>query len=266
MLFACQEKNKKDIVATVGKNNLYVEDIKTILPSGLLPADSIVFVNNYIQNWVENEVMAYYAEKEINSNDENIEKQIEKYKKALLINKFENKYIESKIDSLSNEKEILDYYNKNISEFELNSNIVKVNFIKLPIDSPHKEKLKRMIFADRINKNKIEEICKVVSENYFFNENIWLQFDEILKEIPIKTDNQENFLTQNKEIEILDSTNIYFVKIFDFKTKKEYSPLSYQKDNIRMIILNQKKIELLNSFRMEVFQKAKTEGLINIKK
>jgi hypothetical protein len=78
-----------------------------------------------------------------------------------------------------------------------------------------------------------------------------------LKEIPIKTYDAEQYLTNNRYIEIEDSMNIYLVNIKGFKIKNSVSPLSYESKNIRNLILNQRKLKLIN----EMEKSAITEAL-----
>ena len=81
-------------------------------------------------------------------------------------------------------------------------------------------------------------------------------FDDLLKEIPIKTYNKEQFLQNNRLVEVQDSAYIYFVNIKGFKIKDSVSPLSFEKDNIKNIILNKRKLELIDSMNKDIYDNA----------
>jgi len=261
---SCGQKSNEIPLAKVGSKYLYISDIRNIVPASISEADSISYVKNYIQDWVQQQVLSHYADEELNSKEKKFEQQIENYQRSLLIFSYENKYVRSHIDSIIKVKDIQNYYDTHKSDFELKSNIVKVNYVKLSKGHPFTNKIKQMLFSDKPNKKKIEQICQQNAENYFLDDNAWLMFEDILKEIPINTYNQEQFLQNNREIEIEDSSYVYIVKFKDFKIKDELSPITYEKENIQNIILNKRKMDLIEKLNKESLTKAKSEGLIEI--
>ncbi len=68
------------------------------------------------------------------------------------------------------------------------------------------DKLKGWInSADPKDRDKLSKYCYQFSENFFLNEQVWLMFDDVLKEIPIQTYNQDLFLQNNRFVQIEDS-------------------------------------------------------------
>jgi hypothetical protein len=77
-----------------------------------------------------------------------------------------------------------------------------------------------------------------------------------LAQIPIKTYNQEEYLKNHQNLEVQDSLYYYFVRFRDFRIKENISPLSFEKDRIRNIILNKRKMELINKMHQDVYDNA----------
>jgi hypothetical protein len=77
-----------------------------------------------------------------------------------------------------------------------------------------------------------------------------------LKEIPIKTYDKEQFLQNNRVVEIEDSSTIYLVNIKGFMVKNSVSPLSFERNNIRMIITNQRKLKLIEQMEKQAYEDA----------
>ncbi len=102
----------------------------------------------------------------------------------------------------------------------------------------------------------MEDYCFQFATDYFFNDEEWLLFDELLKKIPIKTYDQEQFLRNNRFIEIPDSTGVFFVNIKGFKIKESLSPLSFERENIKNLILNKRKLELISEMEKDAYQDA----------
>jgi hypothetical protein len=67
---------------------------------------------------------------------------------------------------------------------------------------------------------------------------------------------KELFLQNNRFVEVQDSLNYYFVNIKGFKIKNSLSPLSFEKENIRSIILNRRKLDLVAKMKEDVYNEA----------
>jgi hypothetical protein len=96
------------------------------------------------------------------------------------------------------------------------------------------------------------------------DENSWLLFDDLLKEIPIQTYNKELFLQNNRLVEVSDANFQYFLNIKGFKIRNSISPLSFERDNIKNIILNERKLDLINKMKDNVYKQALDKDKIEI--
>ena len=61
-----------------------------------------------------------------------------------------------------------------------------------------------------------------------------------------------------------DSLYTFLVRIRDFKIADSFSPIEFEWDRIRSIIINIRKLELISRMKKEVFAKAQEEGKIII--
>jgi hypothetical protein len=161
-----------------------------------------------------------------------------------------------KLDTVVSEKEIEDYYDLNKSNFELKDNIVKVWYVKLR-KNINLNPFRQLIRSDKPGDlKKLAELSAKTAVNSFLDEDSWLVFNDILKEIPIKTYNQEDYLKNNRYIEIQDSSFCYLLNIKGFMIKESLSPLSFEKDNIRNIIISKRKLKLISDMEDDLYQEA----------
>lgn len=86
----------------------------------------------------------------------------------------------------------------------------------------------------------------------------------MLKEVPIKTYDQEQFIQNNKYIEVFDDNYIYFVKILDFKIKNSISELPFVSKTIRTTILNTRKVKLMDELERKMMEDALNSNDIKI--
>jgi hypothetical protein len=256
ILGACSSKNNEEIVASAFDYKLYKSDLKGIIPGGTTKNDSIAITKNFINNWIHQKIILHKAEKNLSEEQKDFTLQIENYRNSLLVYSYESKLIMQLLDTAVSNEQIQDYYEKNTDNFLLKDNIIKVNYVKLTKNATVKDKVKSLLFSDKDNKNQLIDICNKQAVNFFLEDDEWLLFNDLLKEIPIETYNQENFLKSNRTIEIKDDNYIYLIKIKDFKIKESSSPLSFEKDNIRNIILNKRKLLLINKMHDELYDEA----------
>jgi hypothetical protein len=78
--------------------------------------------------------------------------------------------------------------------------------------------------------------------------------------IPIKLYDKEQYLRNNRFVETQDSSYIYLVNIKGFKIKDNVSPLSFETDNIRNLILNQRKLKLIEEMENKIYSEAVKNG------
>ncbi len=86
----------------------------------------------------------------------------------------------------------------------------------------------------------------------------------MLKNIPIKTYNEEDFLKKNKHINVSDSTFTYLLKIENYQTKNTISPLSLEKNKIKHMIINKRKLLLIKNMETELYNDALKKNKIKI--
>lgn len=254
-----KEKNPSDTtkVARVYDKYLYTADLENIVPKGTSSADSLLITKNYIDNWIKQNVILHKAESNLNEKEKNVEEQLQKYRNSLITFIYQRELIKEKLDTVVSQSEIESYYNSNQSNFQLRDNIVKFLFVTLNEKSPKLNKLRDWFKSSSASDRKLlEDYCHQFAIDYFLNDDEWIPFDQCVKKTGIKTYNQEEFLQNNRAFEIADSTNITFVCIKDFKIKESLSPLSFETENIRNLIINKRKLQLVQEMEKAAYQQA----------
>ena len=249
------EEGKK--IARVFDSELSITKVLDALPPNTVGKDSVRFVENYIKSWIDQQLVLKKANDNLNEDQKNVEAQLENYRNSLIIYAYEKELISQKLDTIVNTQEIENYYKQNSGNFELKENIIKVVYVKVKNNAPNIKKVKEWFKLKTPNdKKNLENYCHQFAENYFLDEESWLMFNDLLKEIPIKTYNQEQFLQNNRFIEFQDSLFNYFVNIRGFKIKESLSPLGFESQNIKNIIINKRKLKLIEEMRSSLMKEA----------
>lgn len=264
-LFQKDGPEGKDIVAKAYDYYLYRDDLTGVVPPGASLNDSVAIVKNYIENWTRQKAVLHKAENNLNDEKKNVERQLEEYRNSLVIYAYETELISQKLDTAVSEEEIESFYKNNQSNFQLKDNIIKVIYLKLSKKSPKLNKAKEWYRSERSrDRELLKEYCRQYALNYYLDDNVWLLFDDLLKEIPIKTYDKEQFLQNNRHIEIEDSANVYLVNIKGFMVKNSLSPLSFEKNNIRNMIMNERKLKLISEMEQKAYESALKNGDVEV--
>ncbi len=245
------------VLARVYDEYLYESDLSELIPPHTPVRDSIEIVRNLIDNWIQQKLVLKKAENNLAPEQMNFSKQLEEYRKSLVIFEYETKLIKHKLDTVVTDSDIESYYNQYKSNFELKDNIVKVQFVKIEQNSSYRRIIKSLLVSDKEeDRDALETYCREHASNFFLDDESWLLFDDILKEIPIRTYNEEVYLQNHRYIEITQAPFLYMVLFKDFKIKESVSPLSFEREDIRNIIINKRKRELIKNMHKEVMMNA----------
>jgi hypothetical protein len=251
------KKKTERPLAKVYDDYLYESDLKGVIPGGTTGKDSITLARNYIETWVHQRLIIHQAEKNLSGEQMEFSQQLENYRNSLIIFAYENELVKQKLDTLVTDEEIENYYSANEQNFLLKDNIVQIQYVKVPLKSTHIKQFKKLLSSDNsATRTQLSEECEKYASDYFLDDQNWLLFNDLLKQIPIKTYNQEEFLKNHKELEYQDSLYMYLVRFRDFKIKESVSPLSFEKERVKNILLNKRKIDLIQKMHGDLYDKA----------
>jgi len=251
------DKSSENILARAFGEYLYESELTGLVIPGTSVKDSISIVQGYINNWVSQQLVLQKAEKNLLEEDKQFDKQLQEYKNSLIIYQYEAKLISQQLDTVVNDSEIENYYTENIGNFELKNNIIKVYYARFRKDEKTLTKTKRFFYSNKPDaRDSLEKYIENYSDLYFLDDESWILFDDLLKFVPIEAYNQEAWLKDHRNIELTDEDFLYLVNFSDFRIKDGTSPLSFEKGNIRQIIINKRKLHVLKKMRQDVFDQA----------
>ena len=256
---SCQNK-EDEVVARVYDHVLTMEDLRNMIPVFAQNRDSIIIKQQYIDAWIAQKVLLHESKKVLSRKEKKFDKEIEEYRQALMVYAYENKRVTELLNKDISDEEIKQYYEKHKSNFKLRQPIIKINYLKLPIKSPQIEGAKKLLFKSDRTEQELKKLRNLATNHavnsYLLND--WLLYDDILKEIPIGKEKRS--FDKNQTLEISDNSNVYLIKVLDFKISEGYSPINIERENIVKSILQQRRIEILQSLRESAVNKAKESG------
>ncbi|MFT5822033.1 MAG: hypothetical protein ACI8ZM_003289 [Crocinitomix sp.] len=255
-------KDKGRLLARVGEHELYQTDIQFL---GYTQLDSAVVVSSYVDDWVAEQILVSEAEQDENVDIQAIDRRIEEFRSDLLIHQLEDRRIEQQLDTNVSKTEIEAYFNEHQDDFQLNDYLVKVLYLKIPLDAPDIDEIGG---AYKLRKDEdietIEIYAKMYASNFYYDIESWIYFDDILKEIPLHDINKDRFILKRSKLRFEESGFYYFLNIVDYKLKNSTSPISFERENIKARIINLRIKDLRQTIKNDIIKKAYDKGNVTI--
>lgn len=259
------DKSEDRVIARCFDYNLKLSEVKYLVNEKSSPLDSIAIVKNFIDNWTKQMAVLAKAEQNLSDEQKNVENELKEYRNSLIVYKYEKELIRQQLDTAITDEEIEKYYKNNPRNFELKNTIVKAFYLKVGKDAPKLTEVKKWYRSTKAeDRIALDEYCFQFGEDYILGDDDWMSFDLLLKKAPIKTSNVESFLRNNKYIETADSLHNYFIRINDYKFQGSLSPLEFEKDNIKNLILNQSKLSLIKEMELDAINNALKNNEIEV--
>ncbi len=247
----------KTRLAKVVSKVLFLSDIEGVVPEDATAEDSTLIVGNYIQSWIKENLILEKAELNLKENQKNFNKQLEDYRKSLIIYSYEKQLIEQKLDTTVTTLEIEQFYEANKANFDLKDDIVKVKYLKVLKTAPKLNRIRKLYKSEKENDaEELKSLAHQYSEKFHLNDKQWILFDELRQEVPLQAKSGKGYLKNIKNVEVEDSLSYYFVYIKAYKLEKDVAPMSFEANNIKNIIINRRKLKLINQLKSELYQEA----------
>jgi hypothetical protein len=242
-LVACDwGDDRAELIAEIGDKKLTWKEVSDVVPDNSTSEDSASLADHYINDWITKQLIISRAEENLPDELKSFEEMIENYRSSLLIYAFEQEWVRQKLDTVVSDQEIEQYYNENEKNFQLKDYILKVKFCAIAADSKQLAAMKKVFNSSKPEDLvKWQQLCVEIGASSYFNEEEWLKWDEFIKD-----------------------NNLYLISITDYQLAGSKSPLSFERDKIRSMIINKRKLTLLETMRQDIYSKAQQDGEIKL--
>ncbi|GCD78401.1 hypothetical protein JCM31826_18830 [Thermaurantimonas aggregans] len=260
-----ESTNNQKAIARYKDQYLYLSDISESLANAENKNDSLEIIQRMAQNWLRNKVLIDKALLNLGDEIKKFEKQIEDYRRDLIIYAYEQAYITQNLDTNVSTAEISEYYLNNKNNYQLRENIVVCDYAIFPLSTPKILEIKKNFFQAKSKKETaaLEEAALKYARAYSRGDTNWYNFSEIMKIIPFAS---EALLSTSgpKQLTFEDEKFLYLLNIKQIRSKDSPAPLEYVSEYIRNTILNTRKLELLRQLEENLMKQALDQKNIEI--
>jgi hypothetical protein len=268
LLFSCREKPLKgegmeEIVARVGTYTLLRREMMELLPKRLSETDSALVSAGVVKRWVKDVLVYEAALKNIGADEQEVLRMVEDYRRSLIRYRYQERLIQEKLSTEVGEGEKVAFYEENCKEFPLSESIIRGVFLKIPLDAPGLQEIKRLYRNE--SEQSLEEIEKYSMQNailyeYFYDR--WQSFEDVVRNIPVQVKNADAFLAVNRSLEVSDNLYCYLLHVSEYLPSGATAPYDFVSDRITMMLINRRKAQFLRDFEDELYETAISHGKV----
>ena len=269
-----------DVAAEAYGEVLTWDSLATWVPDDLSLEDSAAFAERVIDRWMREQVMLAQARTHLQTERSSLEKALEAYRRSLLINTYETRYVDSRLDTEVSEEDVAAYYEAHPELFTLHDHAVRVLYLHLPDpkvaaearganwskkDQKDWDKQVREVEAwlERADSTSIPELERWCIERgavHHVDHEAWWAVSELLDEVPLSLYRVEDQIQRISPLSFTAQDRLYFVRFLDHGLKGKTAPLDVARDQITELLLQRRRQQLLDALRDTLLQQAWANG------
>ena len=254
-----------EVVAEVGLDRLYRSDLDAVVPGGLPAEDSMRLARQYINAWASDRIYVSIAEEQLSKSEKDVTRELEEYRISLLKYRYEQLYVNERLDTAVSDDRIEEYYETHKEDFRLERPLIKARFLRIYTDSPMLETIRKKMDSSDAN-DLIEADSLAFSSAIMFTtwKDEWQDVIVLAREMGVAYDSVLG-MSRNGWIRQDDTTgvtNLAFVT--EVIGSGEFAPIDYTSARIKDIIISTRKQALLSSLEQDLLNDAHENGKLVI--
>ena len=250
-----------EVVAAVGLYKLYRSDIDAVVPKGISAEDSTRLAMQYINTWASDLVYVSIAEEQLSKTEKDVAKELEDYRKSLLKYRYEQLYVNERLDTAVSEDLVEEYYNAHQEKFILNRPLIKARYLRISSDSPNLVPIRRKMSSSEAN-DLIEADSLAFSSavKYTYWRNEWVDVTTLAREFgedyaSVMASMKDRWIHRK---DTSDMTELAYVA--EIVNAGDVAPLEFCRPQIKDIIISTRKQNLLVTLEQDLLKDARENG------
>ena len=256
------DAEKKKVVAKLFDKDVYASDIHDIIGAAKGRKDSAQYVRSYLDKIALEKALLHNALGSGLVDMSDIEAKTNEFRNTLINLRYEKEYVKRNLDTVLSKQQLKEYYDRNKVSFVLNHEILKGYYVVVPATVPRLEKLKEIMASDKPHDfEELKSLCLRYASTFSIDPNLWITLPPSLKGNGTSLHSSagsKHILSFEKE------DYLCLVRVIDYKFANQQSPVEYVEENIKQILLNKRKIELLGKLSVEALEDARQNNKIEI--
>ena len=251
-----------EVVAEVGKTKLYRSDLDKVIPKGISREDSVRLSIQYINSWASDLVYLTIAEEQLSKAEKDVSKELEDYRKSLLKYRYEQLFVNERLDTAVSHDLLDEYYSAHQDKFRMKRPLVKARYLCIASDSPTLEPIRKRMTSE-VTENIVEADSLAFSSAIKFTtwEDQWQDIVVLAREFSLDYVTLMTMIDRKGWVEHKDTAGIVrLAYIREMNAENEVAPIEYCAPMIRDMIISARKQALVNSLEQDLLKDARENG------
>lgn len=257
---SCFKNNGKteDSVARVNESYLPKSELENLVPLATSPEDSLLIVKSYLDSWATKQLLLDAAAFNLSDEKkEEIQELVNNFKNDLLTTAYLDLLVRQKVDTVVQDSDLRAYYEQNKERLLTDDILVQLRYVNVMNGNTNLSKIKKYFMSSKKEDfSKLEDLS-LQMKSYALNDTVWVNVNQIYDRLPFVTpENVSTYLSGNMFYEVQDSVSTYMVKVYKVLQKKSIAPYDYIKPTLEMMLLNNRKMELMKKLQKDILDDA----------
>jgi len=253
--------NNEEAIAEVGTAKLYRSELNALIPNGIDKEDSIRLAKGYINTWALDQIFLKQAEEQLSKAEKDVTKELEDYRKSLLKYRYEQLYVNERLDTSVSEEKIEAYFVEHEEKFILQRPVVKARYLYIDGESPSLAKIRKKMASDDVAEvMEADSIAYSSALKFTTWGGMWIDVSTLSREFGVDYASMLASM-QGRWIESKDTTGMIKVAyVFDMIRAGNIAPLEYCAPSIRDMIISMRKQVLISGLERDLLNDARENG------
>ena len=261
LIFGCDltlKPSGQNSIARVNSSFLSFDDIDAALFEGLSQQDSSIQIQNVINNWATKQLLQDGARINLEAEQQiEFEILVQQYKSDLYTSAYLEALVKQNLDTTITNQELEEVYNQNKELFVLKEDLIKLRYINHDKNLPNSNEIKRRFRRYNAEDRTVLDTISLQFNSFFLNDSVWIKSSQVISKIkPLKKGFNKVLLKKINFIQLKDSLGLYLMEVKDLLEIGSQAPMAYALPTLKQIIINKRKLKLVNQLKSEIVDDA----------
>ena len=260
-VFSCDwtiKSTHQDAIARVNSTFLTKDKIDAGLFDGLSVQDSLIQIQNIINDWATQQLLQDGALLNLEAQKQKeFETLVKDYKRDLLTSAYLEAMTKQNLDTIISNQELELAYKQNKELFYLKEDLIKLRYINHNLSMSNSNEIKRRFKRYNAEDRAILDTISLKFNSFFLNDSVWINSNQVISKIgPLQKGFNKVLLKKQNFIQLKDSLGLYLMQVKDVLEIGQQAPLAYVTPTLKQIIINKRKLKLVNQLKIEIVNDA----------
>ena len=245
-------------LARVNEAFLFEKDIDFSFVQGQSELDSIIYVQNIINNWATTQLLIEGANLNLTKEKQTeFEQLVQQYKRDLYTSAYIEALVNNNLDTLISNQELEDVYTSNKQLFVLKEDLLKMRYLNVNAKLSNLKEVKTRFKRFNEEDKKRLDSTSIQFNSFYLKDSIWIKSEQVISKIkPLQLGFNKVLLKKPNFIQLKDSLGLYLMHINEVLERGSQAPMEYVLPTLKQIVVNNRKLKLIKQLKSDIVNDA----------